>query len=298
LGRIILIAVLVAVVCAPIIAFLIWTRASPDTVEDASINILADSEIYTAGDLPRLTQAQEDIPRGTSGHAALRGISRGPNAAHDLSGVSFKALVDNYFPTFEVQNYTLCMVFYYEAYRLEAKIDGRWHLIAEEPGTEERTQVNSGESATFSFEYDFEPGEYRMTKTIYCTANTDLQELFIADFIAYQREADPRFVPIVYNSFRAYVYEFIDSESEPHCCGDTALLVSSLVPRRDSSGEWVRDLTYVWDNDSLVVIGPHGKPFKLSDVRSGAIIEIIYGDLVLLSDPACIPGAVLVQVVG
>jgi len=190
------------------------------------------------------------------------------------------------------------MVFYYDAYKLETKVDGRWHVIVEESGTEDRTQVNSGESVSFSLEYDFEPGEYRLAKTIYCTANTDLQELFIADFIAYTIDAETGFVPILYEMFRAEVIEFVDSDSPPHCCGDVALLVSSLVPSRDISGEWVRDLTYVWNNGSLDVIGAHSNPIQLSDIRPGATVEVLYDGLVLQTDPACIPGAVLVQIVG
>jgi len=282
LGKVIIVGALLAIACLPLIVFLVWTTPSPSEPENVVTDI---EESNSPSPEPSITP---DIVQDTT----PRVLPVGEEVRHDLSGVSFQALPDSLTPTFAVRNHSLCNTIYYDAFRLEMRIDGEWHIIVDEPGNGILTQVKTGESYRFvrDFgEFDILPGDYRMTKTFYCSANTDVKIEESAEFAVNER------LP---KTFRAEVTEVINSESSIHlCCGDAGLLVNSLTPVLEGTLLGINTLVNIWDNDYVEVLNAHGEPIPFSGIQKGSIVDIAFDGGVELSLPGCIPGAVLIQIV-
>jgi len=75
---------------------------------------------------------------------------------------------------------------------------------------------------------------------------------------------------------------------------DALLFVRSIthVSGHNSGGRY-----FINRNESVTVLDINGEAMSYLDILPGAIVEITYYGLVLQSDPAIIPAAVLVQVI-
>ena len=150
------------------------------------------------------------------------------------------------------------------------------------------------------------PGEYRIGKSVLHRTEdgeNTRYDLF-ADFVL-DGEPIPGFIRrngsdwvhqfSGISTFRAEVVEHLYTDVSEIINRNECILVNTLTPVVGDEGLAVYQ---IWDNAFVTVLNSGGKQIRFSDIPQGAIVDISFSGIVLLSIPPQIQGALLIKIVG
>jgi len=155
---------------------------------------------------------------------------------------------------------------------------------------------------------ELEKGEYRIEKKFwhYTDCGERVEQGMYAEF---RVEGKPEPHPDIWgynpfedtSTFRAEVCESAESNANwARGRRSPALLVYTITPlwgnnQPDRRPE--REPMFIENNDYLAVIGADGEPMLFADIPQGAVVDITFSGMILLSRPGILGGTILIQVV-